>query len=123
MTLSELNQHFNLLRKLAAAEEMLQSLQSKILTGPKLDGMPHGSGYSDRTGNFAADMADLEARIAYYKQQVKESAVTVDAFTNAVESERTRILLRLRFLYGLAWCEVSYYAGNLHRGSGKAVML
>lgn len=106
MTLSELNQHFQLLRKLDAAEEVLQSLQSKIPTGPT-------------TGFLTEEIADMESRVSKLENDVRKSAAPVKRFISSIKNDRTRKLFCFRFLHGLAWCEVSYYVGNCTEQAAK----
>ena len=106
MTLSELNQHFQLLQKLDAAEEVLQSLQSKIPTGPT-------------TGFLTEEIADMESRVSKLENDVRKSAAPVKRFIRSIKNDRTRKLFCFRFLHGLAWCEVSYYVGNCTEQAAK----
>ena len=64
MTLKELNGHFVLRERLARAKEMLASLQAAACPGAQvLTGMPHAPGVSDKVGDLAVEIADLEGRI------------------------------------------------------------
>lgn len=111
MNLEDLNKHLELVQKLQNAQELYQSLQAKSLGSQKIDGMPHGTGVSDKTGMLAVELADMSVRVAYLKEAVRESAGPVAGFINSIEEDKTRMIFRLRFLHGYAWCEVAGWLG------------
>ena len=112
MTLAELNWHFELRDKLARAQETLATLRQKALPGAAaMTGMPHAPGVSDKVGNLAAEIADMEASIAYLEEEVKAHEGHVLAFIQTIEDPQLRIVFRLRFVRGLSWKEVSQVLG------------
>ncbi len=112
MDLAELNQHFELVRKLQSVQEMYEKIEAKSLGAQALTGMPHGTGVSDKVGMLAAELADLSSRRAYLMEQVEKSAGPVEAFIDTIENERTRKISRYRFLYGMSWGEVADMIGK-----------
>lgn len=113
MTLSELNRHFELIRKLEDAKELLLSLQEAAQPGAAvINGMPHTPGVKDKVGNMAAEIADLKGQIGQLEKAIADSEQNILAFISGIDDDKTRIVFRLRFLRGLAWKEVASIAGR-----------
>lgn len=111
MDLATLNQHLDLVQKLQKVQELYQAVEAKSLGAQALTGMPHGTGVSDKVGVLAAELADLSSRIDYLTKETEKSAKPIREFIDTIEDDRTRMIFRLRFLYGLAWCEVADVVG------------
>lgn len=113
MTLKELNRHFTLRERLSRAKEMLASLQAAACPGAQvLTGMPHAPGVSDKVGDLAVEIADLEARIAYLEGECEKEKDAIIKFADGIEDDHIRMIIRLRFLYALTWKEVADVVGG-----------
>ena len=113
MTLDELNAHRDGLVELARLREILDRLRDKAHPGAqRLDGMPHGSGVGDPTGQLAAEIADLSAVIEAQEQALRSSGQAVARFVDTIPDARTRLVFRLRFVHGLTWKEVADHLGQ-----------
>ena len=113
MTLEDLNQHLELREALEKAREMLASLRLAAQPGAaKLTGMPHTPGVKDKVGDLAIEIADLSARIDYMSAELSAQEPPIEAFIATVDDDQLRIILRLRFLRGLSWKEVSQVLGR-----------
>ena len=113
MTLNELNDHLDLIDKLKNAQELLDSFWSKANPKPQaLTGMPHGTGVSDKVGDLAAEIADMEDRVEYLKGKVKESEAPILAFIREIDDDKTRMIFRFRYIRGFQWKEVADMVGN-----------
>lgn len=122
MTLSELNQHLELLKTLSATKEMLQSLRDAAYPGAAvITGMPHTSGVKDKVGDLASEIADMEVELEQLEQQVKASEERIAPFIYAIDDVQTRFIFRLRFLRGLTWKEVATVIGG--RNSEESVKM
>ncbi len=111
MDLEELNQHFDLIQKLNDAKEMYSVIQAKSLGGQALDGMPHGTGVSDKVGALASALADLKGQIEYLEKEIQRTAPPIEDFINEIEEPRLRPLFRFRFLYGLSYTDIANVLG------------
>lgn len=111
MDLEELNQHFDLIQKLNDAKEMCSVIQAKSLGGQALDGMPHGTGVSDKVGALASALADLKGQIEYLEKEIQRTAPPIEDFINEIEEPRLRPLFRFRFLYGLSYTDIANVLG------------
>lgn len=107
MTLEYLNRHFELLQKLAVAKDIHKMLLAKSISSTVIDGMPHGSGVSDRTGKLAAELTDTEQHISRLEKQIAKSAISVEKFIKSIDNLKTRLVFRYRFIHGMSWCEVA----------------
>lgn len=113
MTLKELNRHFTLRERLSRAKEMLTSLQAAVCPGAQvLTGMPHAPGVSDKVGDLAVEIADLEARIAYLEGECEKEKAAITKFAGGIEDDHIRMIIQLRFLYALTWKEVADVVGG-----------
>lgn len=113
MTLQELNEHYQLREQLAKAKEMLTSLRRAAVPGAQvITGMPHAPGISDKVGNLAVEIADLETRIECLQSKIMLEEVHITAFIDSIASDQTRMIFRLRFMHGLAWGEVATIIGG-----------
>lgn len=119
MTKQDLNHHLALRQRLEEARELLASLDAAGPRAQHLDGMPHASGISDRTGDLAAEIADAKAVIESLLAEVARSEETAAAWIGTIGDMETRIIFRLRYIRGFAWKEVAALIG----GTAKSVQL
>lgn len=113
MTLDKLNKHFELIEDRAKAQDMLRSLREAAYPGATaLTGMPHAPGIRDKTGDLAAEIADIDARIQFLDTEISASEATILPWIATIRDDQTRLIFRLRFLRGLAWKEVAAVIGG-----------
>lgn len=92
---------------------MLVSLQAAACPGAQvLTGMPHAPGVSDKVGDLAVEIADLEARIARLEGECENEKAAITKFADGIEDDHIRMIIRLRFLYALTWKEVADVVGG-----------
>lgn len=108
MTLQELSKHLNLCRQLEQDEEILAALRAKAYPGAQqLDGMPHGSGVSDKTGYLGAVIADMEASVKALRVEIAAERRILQEYVDSLRDERVRTIIQLRFLCCMQWKEVA----------------
>ena len=113
MTREQLNGHIALRREKRQAEETLASLRAAASPGAQiLTGMPHGTGISDKTGDLAAEIVDVETQIERLEQEIAAQEPEIDAFLGEIRNSRTRTIFRLRLLKGYSWKEISSILGK-----------
>ena len=123
MTLVELNEHLNLVEKLAKAEENLQALKDAAYPGAAvITGMPHTPGIKDKVGDLGTEIADMDARITFLEEKIKKSELRILPFIQSIEDDTTRLVFRLRFLRGLHWKEVAVVLRGNNTESGVKQM-
>ena len=102
MTRNELDNHFRMIRQLHDAQEIQQSITARA---------EREKGDAERLAILSECLDDIGQRIAQYEHLLAELSPDVVAFINSVRASRVRQVLRLRFLHGLAWCEIPCFVG------------
>lgn len=113
MTLAELNTYFALIQQLEKAEMMLENLQAAVFPKtPQITDMPRSHGNQDKVGDLAIEIADLEARIEYYKSVIADNQDEIEKFVKSIDDFYIKTIFRLRFERGLRWREIAYIIGG-----------
>lgn len=95
------------------AKEMLASFRAAACPGAQvLTGMPHAPGVSDKVGDLAVEIADIENRINVLQSEIAQQEVEINLFISTIENDQTRMIFRLRFLRCLTWGEVAAVIGG-----------
>lgn len=68
-----------------------------------VNGLPHGSGVSDKVGNTAAKIADLTAEINREIDKLVDLRREIEKTISAVQDDTLRELLRFRYIDGEKW--------------------
>ena len=112
MDLQTLNQNIRLHDRLDRAYEMLESLREKAdIQATNMDGMPHGTDVSDKVGNIAIAIADLESRIDALEDLIAENDEKIRAFANMMQDERIQMAIQMRFISGFTWSATAELLG------------
>lgn len=90
MTREELEQIYYLIRELALLERELKRLRGISPIQSPLPNASHGSGVSDKVGNAAARIVDLETNI----EQLKKTVVEVLDFIEQIPDAQMRIIVK-----------------------------
>lgn len=90
-----------------AMEQEIAELRLEMYpSGLNQDGMPHGSGGRDLS-DYVAELDELDQKLKVQVEKKirlrKEITERIDAMPNETES----LLLRLRYIHGLRWMDVS----------------
>lgn len=113
MTKEQLTHHAELKKRLAAALELLDSLEyAASPTTPRLDGMPHAPGFRDHVGELAAEIADVKAEIGQLEAEITRSEDSILVYVATIEDIQIRTIFRLRFIRGLPWKDVAAAIGG-----------
>lgn len=113
MTLQELNRLVMMKTELAQDEEVLQGLIAAAQPGAqKITGMPLTSGYRDKIGDLAVEIADMRDIISELKTQIESEEEKVKQFIDSIPKGKTKMVFRLRFIRGLTWKQVSATLGK-----------
>ena len=98
MTRTELDNHFRMIRQLHDAQEIQQAIFARA-------GMEKGDAV--RQAIISDCLDDISQRIARYKHLLTEASPAILDFIYSTKSPRMQQILRLRYLHGFAWCEIS----------------
>lgn len=113
MTLLELNEHYELRKRLRKVQEMRRSLLETAEPGSaKLSGTPIGSSPSDKVGALAVELADLDGRIRYLEDEVCRNESPILDFIQSIPDDQTRLVFRLRYVRALSFAEVADIIGG-----------
>jgi len=114
MTLSELNRKIELTEELQHDTELLESVKARAysVSSPSLSGMPHGSDVVQKTEAFAVEIADLQARLEYLRNEISAQSKLIDDYCNSIENISLRLIFRYRFVHCMLWKEVAYMMGD-----------
>lgn len=122
MTKQKLFHHVELKRQLAAALELLASLEAAAAPGIQhLDGTPHAAGVRDPVGSLAAEIADVKAKVGELETVVSRSEAAVLDYIAGIKDSRVRQIFHLRFIRGMTWKEVAVAVGWITESGAKAV--
>lgn len=113
-----LNEYYRLMKLVQRSEEILIGLREASVPGAQnLSGGPHGSGVSDKVGNFAVEIADLSQSIKKMRSELRALEPEVTQILESIDNDWIRMIARLRFVRGLTWAEV---AGAIGGGNTEA---
>ena len=122
MTLQELSKYYKLHERLERNREMLSSLY--VAAGPGaqvITGMPHAPGVSDKVGDLAAELWDLQSKIDYLEQRCAEEKKKLEKYIGGIKDDQTRMIFRLRFIHCMTWPQVAETIGG--RNTANSVKL
>ena len=116
MTVKELSQLYYLKREIKHDQRRLEALEGQIGVGATvLDGMPKAPNWNNsKVERLAVEIVDLRAIIAAKQIQLIHEQQRLERFINAVSDSETRLILKLRFVDGLAWELVAKHLGEGH---------
>ena len=122
MTLQELSKYYKLHERLERNREMLSSLYAAAGPGAQvITGMPHAPGVSDRVGDLAAELWDLQSKIEYLEQRCAEEKKKLEKYIGGIKDDQTRMIFRLRFIHCMTWPQVAETIGG--RNTANSVKL
>lgn len=113
MTLKELSQLYYLNREIERDKERLAKLYAKAMGGVQtITGVPYVSGASDKTGGYAAEIADLRGIIEANIQRCFYELSRLNRYIESVDDSQIRMILSLRFVNGMTWQQVANSIGG-----------
>lgn len=114
MTLRELSQLYWLDREIARDRERLAELRASLecVGAADYDGMPKGSGVSNRLEMCIAEIVDLEAIIQAKMTQCLHERNRLERYIAEIPDSLTRQIFTLRFVNGMSWVQVAHSVGG-----------
>lgn len=113
MTVREMSQLYYLNREIEQLQRQLEELECVAEgTTQAITGMPHGSGTSDKVGDYAVRIADLRSMIDNRKARCWDEMNRLNEYIDSVEDSLTRQILTLRYVNGLSWQQVADSVGG-----------
>lgn len=112
MTLQQLNDHYALVEQYLNAEFMLRRMRDAAgLKAQVMTGMPHGLGASDKVGDTAVEIVRASEAVDQLYRRLKEDEAPILEWINTVPDICTQTALRLRFVHGKQWKEITNTVG------------
>ena len=120
MTEKELNQIYFLNQELERLEEELSVMEHKSLVkNPLLSGMPYGSGFSNKTADYAIQVNEIKRLIGITIDQILKTRAEMEKFLQEIDDPELRMILRLRSIQHLGWQEIGEELGMDRRTASR----
>ncbi|MDR1299271.1 MAG: hypothetical protein LBJ84_03355 [Oscillospiraceae bacterium] len=125
ITAKELSQLYWLNREVERDKAQLEALRGRAegVGTQIITGMPHIPGITDKVGNRAVEMADLQSNIEANIRRCLSEVNRLNRYINDIPDALTRLIFAYRFVNGLPWGQVaaSVGGGNTARGVQQRV--
>jgi hypothetical protein len=109
----ELSQIFFLNNELKMWQEELDKIQSQsIIKGQEITDMPRGGGISDKVGNLASQIADIEMVIRGKLAEIQLERKKIIEYINSISDSQTRQIIFYRCVSCLSWKQVAGSIGG-----------
>ncbi|MDF2543470.1 MAG: hypothetical protein K0S47_3188 [Herbinix sp.] len=112
LTEKELNQLHWINKEIGVLKKQKEELESQsYCKGQEITGMPFGSGTTDKVGNRAIAIQEINE---LYEIKLKELYVVrgrIERYINTVEGAELRLILRLRCINNLSWEQIAIETG------------
>lgn len=113
MTKKELSQLYYLKKEIKEQQRRLAELEETATNcSAKITGLPSGRGISDKTGNYAAQIADLKALLDLNIKKCFCELNRLNRYIQSVDDSQMRTILRLRYIQGLTWQRIAFEIGE-----------
>jgi hypothetical protein len=113
MTKQELSQLYYLNREIEQLKKRIAELESTATSiTQSITGMPHVNGISDKTGKYAAEIADLKELLELNLKKCFYELNRINRYINSVGDALMRLILSLRYVNGLNWQQIAFSIGE-----------
>lgn len=118
MTTKELAQLYYLNREIEQDKQRLTELEAAATSiTPKITGLPHVAGITDKTA-IAAAIADLRELVQAKQMQCIAEHKRLLHYINSIDDSLTRQIISLRHINGLSWRQVAFHIGGGNTEAG-----
>lgn len=108
MTKQELSQLYHLNREIEHMQKRLKELETIATSSTsRITGMPHGSGVSDKVGDYSAEIADLKELLDLNLRKCFYELNRLNRYIESIENSEIRMILSFRYINGLCWEQVA----------------
>ena len=116
-------QYQNMKRRIQSIEYVIEELETQVAyISINMDGMPHGTDTSDKTGRLAAAIVDKQEDLADLREEAFDVMNVVNGVISRVPNEEQKLLLTMRYINGYTWERIAvemdytyqWVAGPLH---------
>lgn len=119
MTKHELNQIYYLSKEIKIWEEEINKIKNQsYIKSPKLTGVPHGTEKSDKVGDTAIKIFDLEKAIAQKLQEIQECKKQIMQYILSIDDSQTRMIFKMRCIDLYSWNKIAQKIGGNNTPDG-----
>ena len=94
--------------RLEAVEKDLDSLRvARESMSVNYDGMPHGTGISDKTAKLAAEIVDMESKLLDLRSELWRKRIEISDTIGKTKNADYNSLLYMRYIEGCTWEEIA----------------
>ncbi len=113
MTREELKQIYYLNKEVKMWQKELERLQyMSLIKGQQITGMPHVPGVSDKVGDLAATMADIETIIRGKLAEIQMQRKRIIEYINSIDDSLLRQIIFLRNVSCMSWNQIANELGS-----------
>ena len=112
MTRAELKQIYHLNNELKMWQEELDKVQAEILSSSKLTGMPRKKGVSDKVGELASTLADIERIIDGKLTEIQLQRKRIIGYIDGLDDSLLRQIIFYRCVSLMGWYQVAETIGS-----------
>ena len=113
MSMETLQALYELEKRLAEEKEILAGLQAAAYPGAQnLDGLPHGTGVSDKVAKLAIEIVEIKNRIEQTVIEIEPLEKVVSDFLGTINDSYIVMVVRLRFICAMSWKDVAVCMGG-----------
>lgn len=113
MTKEELKQIYYLNKEIKMWQKELEKLQCRSLVkGQEITGMPFGTGTSDKVGNLATEIADIETIIRGKLAEIQIQRKKIIEYINSIDDSLLRQIMFLRNVSCMNWNQIANELGS-----------
>jgi len=113
LTKEELKQIYYLNKEIKMWQRELERLQCmSLIKGQQITGMPHVPGVSDKVGDLAATMADIETIIRGKLAEIQMQRKRIIEYINSIDDSLLRQIMFLRNVSCMSWNQIANELGS-----------
>jgi hypothetical protein len=113
LTREELKQIYYLNKEVKMWQRELERLQCmSLIKGQQITGMPHVPGVSDKVGDLAATMADIETIIRGKLAEIQMQRKRIIEYINSIDDSLLRQIIFLRNVSCMSWNQIANELGS-----------
>lgn len=98
--------------EIARIEKRIAEVEDAAFKTVSGGGGGRSSGVSDKVGNNAVKLADLNSQLKKYKQRKDAEECAIMAFVEGLESARLRVIIQLHFIDCKSWEKTAVEIGG-----------
>ena len=123
MTKKELGRIYYLNNEIDMWRKELSRLQTmSLLPSQEINGMPFASGTSDKVGNLAVNIAEIEQKIKELQTRVLDEYKKILEYIKTIDDSLMRQIIYHRHILCMSWGQVAKAVGGGNNGDSLRMM-